>query len=484
MKPIVNIVWFKRDLRVSDHVALHEAIQTDLPYIPIFIKEDFYTSDPHYDPRHLQFIWQSLKDIELQQKLHIWRCEGSVLQTFKALQTHYSIAGVYSHMETGLSITFDRDKAVKKYLQEHAIPWHEFENNGVFRKRQNRNGWREDWRAQIGRPIIHLDRDVLLRLALPPAATSLGIQEWTFKKAINKNFQPGGSSRAQVLLKTFLEERQGQYMQGISKPLSSQTSCSRLSPYIAWGNISIRQVYQAATARKKSISSKRNLDAFMSRLRWQAHFIQKFEMECAMEFRCVNRGFTKFLPPVDSAKLEAWKEGQTGVPLVDACMRCLQKTGYINFRMRAMLVSFAVHYLWLPWQSISQHLASVFLDFEPGIHYPQIQMQAGVTGINTVRIYNPIKQSIEQDPDASFLKVWLPELAHLPIAFIHEPWKMSSMERLMYSINEHTYPAPIIDLEAAGRNARDKVWQWQKDPAVRQEAFRIIAKHTTPARVV
>ncbi|WP_206646051.1 FAD-binding domain-containing protein [Pseudoalteromonas phenolica] len=125
----------------------------------------------------------------------------------------------------------------------------------------------------------------------------------------------------------------------------SQTHCSRLSPYLAWGNISLRQAYQAVLQNWQKKGWRRSLVAFTSRLHWHCHFIQKFESQSSMEFEPVNLGYTH-LPRADKAlaaeRLNAWQQGKTGVPMVDACMRCLIETGYINFRMRAMLVSFYV----------------------------------------------------------------------------------------------------------------------------------------------
>ena len=180
----------------------------------------------------------------------------------------------------------------------------------------------------------------------------------------------------------------------------------------------------------------------------------------------------------------AWKNGQTGYPLVDASMRCVKETGYLNFRMRAMVVSFLTHHLWLDWRIGAQHLAACFLDFEPGIHYPQFQMQSGVTGINTVRIYNPVKQSLENDSEAVFIKEWVPEISHLPLVFIHEPWKMTEMEQMIYHCQLGVdYPQRIVNIEESGRKARDILFSMQKEASVKISSNRILKKHTNPNRM-
>jgi deoxyribodipyrimidine photo-lyase len=238
-----------------------------------------------------------------------------------------------------------------------------------------------------------------------------------------------------------------------------------------------------AEQREGSVLGTRDARAFASRLRWREHFIQKFESECRMEFEHVNRGYDRQEFSQNSAHLEAWKQGQTGVPMVDACMRSLNETGYLNFRMRAMLVSYGCHVLNLHWKDLSAHLAQQFLDFEPGIHYPQLQMQAAVTGVNTVRIYNPVKQAEEQDPLGTFIARWIPELAALPMPFRAAPWTLTEIDCVAFDfVRGSSYPEPLVDLKSALSAARIRLYGAKKRPEVRAEKARILETHVAPGR--
>ncbi|MFN3593252.1 MAG: FAD-binding domain-containing protein [Thiobacillaceae bacterium] len=267
----------------------------------------------------------------------------------------------------------------------------------------------------------------------------------------------------------------------MSSPLTAWQACSRLSPHLAWGTLSLREAVHALRARQRQVHEdprlaawRRPLAAFEARLAWRSHFMQKLESAPRIEFENLHPALAEARCDVNTELLAAWAEGHTGYPLVDACMRALAASGWLNFRMRAMLAAFACYHLWQPWRAAGLHLARLFTDYEPGIHWSQMQMQSGSTGINAWRIYNPVKQSLDQDPDGAFIRHWLPELKAVPAQWIHTPWRMTtSLQSRCGCRLGHDYPLPIIDHEAAARSARARLAAAYRGSAARAESQRI-----------
>jgi deoxyribodipyrimidine photo-lyase len=212
--------------------------------------------------------------------------------------------------------------------------------------------------------------------------------------------------------------------------------------------------------------------------------MQKLETEPSIEFHT-------FIPSLDTMRdgyhneeyLRAWREGRTGYPFVDACMRSLCATGWLNFRMRAMLVSFAAYDLFLDWRSFAHFLANQFLDYEPGIHYPQIQMQSGTTGINALRMYDPVKQGYDHDPEGEFVRTWVPELSDIKGPLVHEPWRLSPLELQEAGVElGKAYPERIVIHLEGVRRAREVIRQRRAQPGCKAETKHTLSRHGSRKR--
>lgn len=480
-----ELVWFKRDLRIQDHAAVVEAAQRG-PVRCIYIVEPKLWEQPDTSLQHFEFIQESLKDLDddlqrLGGGIEIY--QGESTEVLSQIYQEAPFTRLYSHEETGNDFTYQRDKRVAQWCRHQGISWFEYPQFGVVRGLKKRNDWQQAWERHMSAPIQNVG----------------AIHFWNKPKALIRAQAPinilqhnpplrqrGGRALALSTLHSFLHERSYHYRGGISSPLIAPDACSRLSAYLAYGCISMREVVQQTRKRIAELESfesrqKAGLLAFVSRLYWHCHFIQKLESEPEIEWQNMHSGYDGLRESeFNQEHFEALKAGRTGWPMVDACVVMLRETGWLNFRMRAMLVSVAAYPLWLHWRPVGEWLATQFLDYEPGIHWSQHQMQSGTTGINATRVYNPIKQAQDQDPKGEFVRHWLPYMKNVPDTWLFQPWLMTHgvQENIGLKVGQEI-PAAVVDLTLALKHSKDRLHARRQNDQVKSLKQAVLDKHVS-----
>jgi len=489
MRPSLQLVWFKRDLRVTDHAPLLAAARTGDPVLPLWIVEPELWSEPDASARQYEFHAETASALRhdlarLGQPLVVRT--GDAVAVLDGLAQSHPIAAVHAHQETTGAWGYARDRRVLAWARARGIPVNEHRQNGAIRALPTRDGWAREWHRFVSAP----------EHPCPAALSPCGIDPGPIPTAAELGLpadpcpgrQPAGRDEAEALLASFLADRAETYRWAMSSPLEGETACSRLSPHLAAGSLSIREAVQSGRLARRALDGRidptaqglrQGIDSYLTRLAWHCHFMQKLETDPTLETRELHRAYRGLeRHPATHPHFARWAEGRTGWPFVDACMRSLAATGWLNFRMRAMLTSVATMHLWLDWRPVGLHLARRFTDYEPGIHWSQVQMQSGSTGVNTIRMYNPVKQGMDQDPEGRFTRAWCPELACLPDRWIHTPWLAPEpVLREAGVVLDATWPRPPGDHQAMASEARDALWSLRRGQAFRRAASEVQALH-------
>ena len=461
---MIDIVVLNRNLRLHDNAALYFG-SLNSNYIVIHLYDENYWRANGKSERQLKFSNDCVQELDDELKkigseINIF--EGSFDDLKKWIKTNFD--NYLIHINHCTDVNYFR-KGFNKFKKDFGKRLKVYDDFGLQLSNFDRDTWSKNWNN-----IMHLDlHDAPLK---NKNSNKINLTKFgEFKNKIKNNFtelkniQKGGTSHANELLESFLNTRCEDYRIKMSSPILSEKSCSRLSPHFTYGSISIRQVYQKLNRLLPSLNNRKDLYSFKKRLYWHCHFVQKLHTEPELEFHSMHRMCDKLRPQYDEEMIDKWINGETGFPFLDACMKFLDTNGWINFRMRAMIMSFASYNMWQPWQKTSPLLAKLFTDYEPGIHISQVQMQSGVTGINLPRIYSIHKQSMDQDPKAEWIKDLLPQLNNFDPKCIHSA-----------ELNG-TYIPKIVDLKTSAKFARDKIWTIRKSEAFREEARRVYLKH-------
>ncbi|MGO4909699.1 FAD-binding domain-containing protein [Pseudorhodobacter sp. W20_MBD10_FR17] len=412
------LVWYKRDLRVEDHPALCFGAELGA-VLPLYIAEPEAWAQPDTSARQWAFVAETLaglrRDLAGLGAPLVVRV-GDAVEVLARLCKQNNITRIVSHFGAGDAWAFARDARVRDWANGAGIEWIELAQTS------------DELLAPPGlRMVAGIEPGVI------PNARALRMAGDDCPHR-----QIGGRTQGMALLDSFLGQRGLGYTRGADAVMSAERVCSRVSPYLALGAVSKREVALAVQAR---IDARPGAD-------WGPS-LRAFQLRIGARYK--QPALDMALPAIQAKGVcfDGWCKGQTGLPYLDACMRYLRATGWINFPARAMLVSVAVHHFQLDWQGVGQVLARRLTDYDPAIHWAQVQRLAGLA-TQRAQLIDPVKQGQQHDPSGAFTRRWVPELTAVPDAFLQTPWKWPGAQAIL----GRRYPEPLVDIATAARNAR------------------------------
>jgi deoxyribodipyrimidine photo-lyase len=450
-QPPKIIVWFRRDLRLSDHPALAQAVAEQAQIIPLFIFDPYLLHHPETGVGRVQFLLGCLDS--LQKNLEylgstLIRRYGEQHQILVQLATELEVDAVYWNDDSERHWRTQVDQAIQTSLQERGIRATIFQAEALLPA-----GGKETYDLKVFTPqwyqFLALPTAPRPQQLAPPPSCETG----SWRSLSDLNLPPtsqiipnAGEREAHRLLQDFLSHKAPRYLRSLSVATQASLNTSRLGPHLKFGTISARTVYQRVRQQRGAASKgeKRNLDGFIGRLFWRDHFAQKLRNLPRCEEESYLEAFDQVPWSENESHYAAWCEGKTGYPLVDAAIRCLNATGWIPFRLRALCATFLCIDLFLPWQWGARHYMQRLIDGDVAIDHWQWQSHAGVSnrGRTWFRVYNPTEGIQKIDPQGQFVRQWVPELAEVPMSAFRGP-----------SLESYGYFRPLVDHPTARQKA-------------------------------
>ncbi|UBF24149.1 DNA photolyase family protein [Kovacikia minuta CCNUW1] len=458
-----TIVWFRRDLRIADHAPLYRAALRG-SVIPVFVFDRALLHHPETAVSRVAFMLECLRSLDQDLRDRGGRLilrSGDPVDVLPALIQETQAEGIYAHIDFERIYGRVRDARLNQKLAEQNLKIRWFEPSATTPELIPYPQYRDLWYADMGADPVPVPGRVQVPsevISEPlPTLAELGLN------SDNKPIPPGGTQAARQLLQEFLMEKSDRYYWQLSYPSAEATT--GLSPHIKFGAISIRECFQTARRLERSPDQRiqRSCKQLISRLRWGNGFAQRFRYLPQLELRSLYSVFDTEGWGFDETLYQAWQQGQTGFPIVDAAARCLQATGgwkELNFRSRALYASFLSNLLGMDWRFGALHFMRHLIDGDCPIDHYQWAMQAGVTHCvdkTWTRIYNPEQSAVDRcDPEGAFIKRWIPELKNLPPECLGSPPPING------------YPAPILNYKKARRQRVQQLEQ-QRQRFLNQE---------------
>jgi deoxyribodipyrimidine photo-lyase len=453
----MHILWFRRDLRLEDNEIVTQAAADNQLVLPCFIIDPWFYTWSDVGQARVRFLFESLEDLDFNLKQRgskLYLFEGNavtVLQDLaRQLLQQQKYPKLFFNRDVQVQYGIDRDRSIIDFYRQHNLDYYQGLNNFLQTDSERRDEWYNEYYTYLRQPLHPVPEHIntpALELDLPQLTFAQLKQKYSQFWGADNTYFKGGETQAKATLNSFLTKRFHGYHWRVSRPWLTQLGAtSHLSPHLTFGTISVRSVYQHTKARAAELANQPkaqfSLKAFRDRLRWHDSFTQRLYNHPELAHTNRYPEFDEVYSPneLNAEKqelFEAWKEGQTGFPLIDASMRQLQTMGWMNFRMRAMCATFLCINCGISWQHGAQHYMNYLVDGDLAIDNWQWQMQAGVTNplSDTFRIYNPNKNIEERDADLKFIYYWVPEL---------RGYSLPEILAGAY-IGESPYPAPILD---------------------------------------
>ena len=450
----ISLIWFRRDLRLNDSEIIAKATENRQQVIPFFVIDPWFYQQPEVSVARVKFLFESLENLDsnLREKgSRLYLFEGNSVEIIQNLTLALIEADkqpkLYFHKDVEVDYGIDRDRQILELYQQHNLPTH-IGLNHFMQAEENYQSWWVDYHEHQKRSPYLTPQEINtpnLELSLPQLTIAELKQKYhSFLEGVSYRYL-GGETFAQKTLESFISHRYQGYHWKMSRPWQAQQGAtSHLSAHLDFGTISSRTMYQGVAQLLDRLPPKSkaqySVKTFLDRLRWHDKFTQRHYHHPELAWRNRYPEFDEWYcdDELDSDKQKlftAWCEGKTGYPMVDASMRQLNQIGWMNFRMRAMCVTFLTINCGVSWHHGARYYMSRLVDGNIAINHWQWQAQAGSLNpmSNTFRIYNPTKNLQDKDPTLQFVYCWIPEL------------RGHSMQQLLAGEYKSNYPQPILD---------------------------------------